>query len=149
MAALLAPLGPLPVVVSPLRRTQETAAPLIERWSIDPMIEPGVGELAAPADAPVNHATWLRSIMAGRGADHRAVIDPFRERVLGAIRAIHTDTIVVTHFLAINAIVGAATEDDRVVCFAPGHCSQTIVEIVGGELRMIELGAEGAGTVRV
>ena len=67
--------------------------------------------------------------MAGTGADHAAVMDPFRARVLGAIRALRADTVVVTHFLAINAVVGAATADDRVVCFTPTHCSRTIVEL--------------------
>ena len=50
MAEVLAPLGPLPVVVSPLRRTRETAAPLLARWSVEPVVEPAVGELTAPPD---------------------------------------------------------------------------------------------------
>lgn len=149
VAAVLAPLGPLPVIVSPLRRTRETAAPLLERWGIEPRIEPGVGELAAPPDVQPDHATWLHTLMTGVGADHPAVMDPLRARVLGAIRAIRTDAIVFTHFLAINVVVGAATDDDRVVCFAPAHCSRTVVEIDGDTLRIVELGAQGAGAARV
>ncbi len=79
--------------------------------------------------------------MAGTGEDQPGVMDPFRARVLGAIRALRTDTVVVTHFLVINAVVGAATGDDRVVCFAPAHCSRTVVELDAGSLRVIELGA--------
>ncbi len=76
---------------------------------------------------------------------------PFRDRVLRAIRATTTDTVVMTHFLAINAVVGAATGDDRVVCFAPGHCSCTVVDLDprDGRLRVVELGATGGGSVRV
>src|SRR3954468_8337888 len=85
VADVLAPIGPLPGVVSPLRRTRETAAPLVARWEVEPVVEPGVGELAAPADAAPDHATWLRTLMAGAGADHADVMDPFRARVLGAI----------------------------------------------------------------
>ncbi len=149
MADVLGPLGPLPVVVSPLRRTQETAAPLIERWGIEPTVEPGVGELVAPEDPAPDHAAWLRALMSGTGSEAAAVMDPFRERVLSAIRAIPTDTIVVTHFLAINAVVGAATNDDRVVCFAPAHCSRTVVDLDVGELTLIELGAQGSGSARL
>jgi broad specificity phosphatase PhoE len=149
VADALAPLGPLPLVVSPLRRTRETAAPLAARWSVATVVEPAVGELTAPADARPDHATWLRSLMAGRGVDHAAVMDPFRARVLGAIRALRTDTVVVTHFLAINAVVGAATDDDRVVCFTPSHCSRTVVELDGGTLRLVEPGDTGRPDARL
>jgi broad specificity phosphatase PhoE len=150
VADLLAPIGPLPVVVSPLRRTRETAAPLVARWSLDPVVEPAVGELTAPPDPRPDHATWLRALMAGTGAAHSGVMEPFRARVLGAIRALRTDTVVVTHFLAINAVVGAATDDDRVVCFTPTHCSRTVVDLDGdGALRVVELGDTGRTDIRV
>ena len=149
-ADALAPLGPLPVVVSPLRRTRETAAPLLARWSVVPVVEPAVGELTAPVDPDPDHATWLRTLMAGTGAEHAAVMDPFRARVLGAIRALRTDTVVVTHFLAINAVVGAATADDRVVCFTPTHCARTVVDLDDrGALRVVELGDSGRADARL
>jgi hypothetical protein len=75
---------------------------------------------------------------------------PFRARVLGAIRALRADTIVVTHFLAINAVVGAATDDDRVVCFMPTHCSRTVVDLDdAGRLHLVELGDSGRADARV
>ncbi len=139
VAELLAPLGPLPVIVSPLRRTRETAAPLTAHWGVEPVVENGIGELVAPADPQPDHGSWLRSLMAGTGADAPDVMGPFRARVLGAIRTITTDSIVVTHFLAINAVVGAATNDDRVLCFRPAHCSRTVVEIADGRVTLVEL----------
>lgn len=149
VAELLAPLGPLPMIVSPLRRTQQTAAPLAALWSVEPVVAPGVGELVAPSEPQPDHATWLRSLMTGDGADAPEVMDPFRARVLGAIRTITTDAVVVSHFLAINAVVGAATDDDRVVCFRPAHCSRTVVEIADGRLTLVELGDEGSGAAHV
>ena len=149
IADALEGLGPLPIVVSPLRRTLETAAPLARRWHVTPTVEVGVGELTAPPDPTPDHATWLHSLMTGRGADAPAVMTPFRERVLGAIRSITTDAVVVTHFLAINAIVGDAIGDDRVTIFAPAHCSRTVVEVVAGELRLLELGERTGGSPRL
>jgi broad specificity phosphatase PhoE len=150
VADVLAPLGPLPVVVSPLRRTRETAAPLATRWRVEPTVEHGVGELTAPPDARPDHATWLRTLMAGTGAEHATVMGPFRARVLGAIRALRADTVVVTHFLAINAVVGAATDDDRVVSFTPTHCSRTVVELdADGTLHLVALGEAGTTDLRV
>ena len=136
---ILAPLGPLPVIVSPLRRTRETAAPLAAHWGVEPVVQPGVGELVAPPNPQPDHASWLRALMAGTGADAPGVIGPFRSRVLGAIRTITTDSIVVSHFLAINAVVGAATNDDRVMCFRPAHCSRTVVEVTDGQITLVEL----------
>ena len=142
VADFLAPLGPMPLIVSPLRRTRETAAPLAALWSVEPVVEPGVGELVAPPNPRPDHSSWLQSLMTGRGVDSPEVMNPFRERVLGAIRTITTDAIVMTHFLAINAVVGAATNDDRVMCFRPAHCSRTVVEIADGRVTLVELGPE-------
>ena len=149
VADALTSTGPLPLMVSPLRRTLETAAPLAARWRVEPVIEAGVGELVAPPNPSPDHASWLQSLMAGLGVDHPEVMAPFRNRVLSAIRTITTDTVVVTHFLAINAVVGAATNDDRVVCFAPGHCSRTVVEVSDGDLTLVQLGESGSGVARV
>jgi broad specificity phosphatase PhoE len=149
VADALADLGPRPIVVSPLRRTRETAAPIERVWAVEARVDPAVGELTAPADPRPDPQTWLRSVMAATGADFPDVLGPFRSRVLGAIRSLRTDTVVVTHFLAINAVVGAATGDDRVVCFAPAHCSRTVVELAGDTLRLVELGAAGDATARL
>ncbi|CAA9228164.1 MAG: hypothetical protein AVDCRST_MAG50-1630 [uncultured Acidimicrobiales bacterium] len=45
VADRLAPLGPLPMVVSPLRRCRETAAPLEARWGVTARVDPDVGEI--------------------------------------------------------------------------------------------------------
>lgn len=148
-ADALVSLGPLPIVVSPLRRTLETAAPLAAQWDVTPTVDARVGELKAPPDPRPDHATWLRTLVTGLGADAPEVMGPFRDRVLAAIRAITTDTVVVTHFLAINAIVGAANGDDRVMSFRPGHCSRTVIESSAGVLRVVELGESAGGAPRV
>jgi broad specificity phosphatase PhoE len=149
VAALLAPLGPQPIVVSPLRRTLETAVPLADVWGVTPAVAPGVGELPAPSDPRPDARTWLRALMAGTGSEHATVMTPFRARVLGTIRAVREDTVVVSHFLAINAVVGAALTDDRVVCCAPAHCSVTVVEIEGDALRVVTYPTDGPTDVRI
>jgi broad specificity phosphatase PhoE len=141
--------GPLPIMVSPLRRTRETAAPLARRWNVIPTVDAGVGELVAPPNPIPDHAGWLRALTTGRGADAPEVMTPFRNRVLGAIRSITTDTVIVTHFLAINAIVGEAIGDDRVTIFAPAHCSRTTIEMADGVLTLVEFGESAGGAPRV
>ena len=40
-ALILAPLGPLPIITSPLTRTRETSRPLAEIWEIEPRLRNG------------------------------------------------------------------------------------------------------------
>jgi broad specificity phosphatase PhoE len=57
-------------------------------------------------------------------------------------------TVVVSHFVAINAAVGSATGTDRIVTFSPAHCSRTELEVVDGALRVVALGGEARTQVR-
>ena len=66
----------------------------------------------------------------------------WRDAVVAALLAQAEDAVVVTHFVAINATVGEATGDDRVVCFRPDNCSCTVLEANDGRLRVVELGRQ-------
>ncbi|HEV1999299.1 MAG TPA: histidine phosphatase family protein, partial [Xanthobacteraceae bacterium] len=41
-------LAPVGLIVSPLARTRETAAPFAAAWHVEPRIEPRVGEIPSP-----------------------------------------------------------------------------------------------------
>jgi broad specificity phosphatase PhoE len=143
MAGRLGPLGPLPIVVSPLRRTRETAAPLERRWSAA-RVEPAVGEIPTPAHVPFTaRGDWLRSVMAGAWRDVDPALRLWRDRVLAALAALPESAVVVSHFVAINVAVGAATGDDRVASFSPDHCSVTVLDVGAGRLRLVQRGADG------
>jgi broad specificity phosphatase PhoE len=68
-----------------------------------------------------------------------------RQGVIEALLALDADSVVFTHFIAINVVVGAATGDDRVACFWPDNGSITIVEADGSSLSLIERGDEPVG----
>jgi hypothetical protein len=53
-----------------------------------------------------------------------------------------------THFVAINVAVGMATNDARMVCFEPDHCSCTVLEVRDGTLRLVSLGRQRATVIR-
>ena len=142
MAAALGPSGPLPIIVSPLRRTRQTAAALESRWGTTARVDEGVGEITSPIHDLDERTVWLRRFMAGTWDGVSADHESWRQRVLDTLAAIDTDAVVVTHFIAINAAVGAATDDRRVVSFMPGNCSRTILDVVEGRLSVVELGGE-------
>lgn len=146
----LAAIGPLPVVTSPLRRTRETAAAFESQWDLTATIEPAVGEINAPTDELAARTAWLRDVLTGerRWSELDDERRRWRDGVLAALGAIDEDAVVVSHFIAINAAVGAATGDDHVVGFKPDYCSCTTIDVEDGSLTLVELGREAATTVR-
>jgi broad specificity phosphatase PhoE len=149
-AQAMASLGPLPVLTSPLRRTRETAIPFEQQWSVTASVAPCVGEIKSPTDDLAERTAWLVEIL--RGNRRWGELDDERKRwrdgVLGALLALPTDTVVVTHYIAINAAVGLATGDDRVVSFRPDNCSCTVLETDGTTLSLVELGRQAETAVR-
>lgn len=144
MADRLAPLGPLAVVTSPMRRTRETAAPLERRWGRAARVEAAVSELPSPGLPVMERAPWLRAVLARSWAELDPTLAHWRARVLATLTTLAEPTVVVTHFVAINVAVGAALDDDRVTTFSPDHCSVTVLEVEDGRLRLVERGAQAA-----
>ena len=146
-AARMAPLGPMPLVCSPLRRTRETAVPLAEAWGTAPTIDPRVGEIQSPTDDLAERGAWLRVALAGSWADlgpeHRA----WRDALLAALGELAEETTVVTHFVAINAVLGAALGDDRLVVRSVGNASTTVVDHDGDRIHLVAEPDEASTTV--
>ena len=71
----------------------------------------------------------------------------WRDQALAALAELDRDTVVVTHYIAINIAVGAAAGDDRVVNFQPDYCSVTVLRSSGGRLELVRRGAEAATRV--
>lgn len=144
-ARLLAEAGAIRAVTSPLLRCRETSRPFERMVETHARIEPAVGEVREPAGV-ADRAAWLKGVMAGRWADAPAH-DGWRKGVLEAVSRCPDDTAIFTHFIAINAIVGLLTGDDRVVTFRPGNGSITKLARMPRGLSVNELGAEDVSRV--
>jgi broad specificity phosphatase PhoE len=138
----LAPLGPLHIISSPRVRAQETATPLAKIWNIGPAIEDRVGEIRFPAEKSANRIEWLKKIMVDQWPNLDRDLQQWRREVIEALLSIKNDTVVFTHYIAINVAVGQATDDDRVVSFRPDNASVTIVETHGNSLYLVNRGNE-------
>ncbi len=71
----------------------------------------------------------------------------WRQTLLDSLDRLPQDSVVFSHFIAINVAVGAALSRQDVVCFWPDHASITCVETENGRLRLIDLGREADTTV--
>ena len=135
-------LAPTTIRSSPLRRARATAAPLARRWSGPVELDGAFGEIPSPTDDLAERAVWLPGVIAARWAD---IGDPavarWRDRLLVAARSTSVDTVVFTHFVAINALVGAAQGTDDVTTFLPANASVTVLD-VGASLDVVILGVE-------
>ena len=80
--------------------------------------------------------------MQGKWSDLGRDLQVWRMGVVKALRALDTEVVVFSHFIAINVVVGAATGDDRVVCFWPDNGSVTTVDVDGYRLSIVERGSE-------
>ncbi|HJM91320.1 MAG: hypothetical protein QGG19_05335 [Alphaproteobacteria bacterium] len=65
---------------------------------------------------------------------------PWRQALLDTLLGVGQDTVVVSHFVAINVAVGAAPNDSRLTEFRPNNCSITAMETDGASLSLLELG---------
>jgi broad specificity phosphatase PhoE len=134
---------PITIWSSPLLRAQQTAHPLAVSWSRKPVLKPRVSEIPAPdGDNLAGRGVWLQTFMTSNWRDAPAELQAWRRDVIGALSAITEDTIVFTHFVAINVAAGAATGQDKVTCFMPDNASLWSLEAVGGKLLLSAMGAQ-------
>ncbi len=145
----LAGKGPLDVISSPLRRCQETANPLSEQWGVTPKIVPEVAEIPSPTDDLTARTEWLRSIMPGTWTEiGDPSLETWRQNCVSAVQALQKDTVVFSHFIAINVIVGSIQQDDRMVVFRPNNCSITTIDVASDSMSLVSLGDEAETQVR-
>ena len=133
------------LIVSPLRRTRETAAPMAELLGLAPEIRAEVAEVFDPSMPVADRTSMIGPFMAGRWSDQTSVLRAWRQLVVDTLHAFglasaakEEDVVVVTHYIAIGVAVGEAMGDDRVVPVPIANCSITAIEIdaIHGGLRV-------------
>jgi broad specificity phosphatase PhoE len=137
------------VLTSPMRRCRETSAYYAEPLGVDVIVDSSVSEVPAPLDVEMEgRADWLRHVMLGKWSDLDDRYAAYRDAVVNRIRLCDQDTIIFSHFVAINTIIGAALGDDCVVIRRLGNCSVTTMEVIDGELSLVEGGQQAETLVR-
>ncbi len=142
LVARLQDVQPLPILCSPLTRTRETAIPLSHHWKQTPVIEPRVAEIPSPNDDLRARSLWLRQAMSGSWSRLGSLHQEWRGELLRCLLEIPDNRVVISHFIAINAVVGKALQDDRLVVFSPDNCSITHVRTDAGRFYVESLGHE-------
>ncbi len=136
-AAALKKTGAKRLICSPLRRARETAAPIAEALGVSPEIRDEVSEVFDPSLEVGARRDMLIPLLSGRWSEQIEPLRRWRDRVIGALVALGSEkVVVVSHFVAISAAIGASTEDDRVSPCALANASITTMEVVDGALHL-------------
>ncbi len=91
---------------------------------------------------------WLRVAMRGTWSDLEPRYVSYRDNMLNVLRCVAVDSVVFSHFVAINAAIGASIGDDRLVVRSLDNCSVTVIEVTGGALQLVESGHEADTLIR-
>lgn len=118
---------------SPMQRCQETGAPFAELSNLPLKIEPRVTEIPTPTGID-DRVSWLRSLMAGEWDAAPPVVHDWRNDLLTGLSALPDHSVVFTHFVAINAIVGHLESNAAVTVFRPNYCSITTLTTDQGQV---------------
>jgi len=147
-SALHSPLhSPLQILSSPLLRAQETAAPLVAKLQSSVKIENRVAEIPSPNLSLQERGAWLGAVMEGQWPEQTESLQAWRNDIATCLVSLTSDTVIFTHFVAINAAVSVAEKSTQVLVFRPDNCSITIIETDGNTLQLIEKGKEAVTKV--
>ena len=138
------------IITSPLLRCQQTAEPLAQMWKMVPQVHVEVSEIPSPEGVAMSdRIVWLRQAMQGTWSDLGSDYVAYRDCITDFVRGIQKDTVIFSHFIAINAVIGGVLGDDRLVIRSLDNCSVTIFERdTTGNLSLMQGGHEADTLIR-
>ncbi len=143
-ARALGHLTPSRLVVSPLRRTRETAEPIAQALGLEAEVRDEVAEVFDPSVPAEERQAFIGPFMGGNWSDQDETLQAWRRSVVDTLIEMGSgsgDVIVVSHYIAICAGIGEAIRNDRVVPVKLGNCSITKLDEVNGKLALVAAGS--------
>ena len=138
------------IISSPLLRCRQTASAFAKLRSLPVRVCAEVTEIPSPVGVEMSgRVDWLREVMKGRWSDLDKNYLAFRDGLVEFVRAIEHDTVIFSHFVAINAVIGALTNNDLLVIRSLDNCSVTLLECdAKGILHVSQSGHEANTLIR-
>lgn len=130
--------GATRIVVSPLRRTRETAEPIATALGLEPEIRDEVSEVFDPRMEKAERRNLLGPLLGGMWSAQTETLRVWRRRVIETLLSFAEHrVIVVSHFVAISAAIGEATGVDRVTPGPLANASISRFEIESNRLVLV------------
>jgi len=130
------------LVSSPLQRAQETAIPFQEALKLSPIINPNFAEVPSPSIALADRREWLKGLFSKKVNELEQPQVDWRNNIIAGIQSLEKNTLIFSHFMTINAVVGWIRGNEKLVSYYPNYCSITKIERVGNDFFIRSLGKE-------
>ena len=127
---------------SPLARAQQTAIPFQEGLNIPVSINNNFAEIPSPGIVLSERRNWLKALFSKNISELEAPQIEWRNNIIQSFNALEKDTLIFSHFMTINAIVGWIKKEERIVSYYPNYCSITQIEKIGNDYIIQSLGKE-------
>ena len=143
-------------ISSPLNRCKETASLALEKKFSEILINDNFRELPSPNLDLEKRVNWLRGVLPLTWSEllkDKETIDSgvnfiqWKENIINNIYSLNKDTIIFTHFVVINTIIGEILKSDKIVNFQPSNCSITEIRKINNRLKLVKLGKSLESTV--
>ena len=136
-------------ISSPLNRCKETASLALEKQYLEIAINDNFRELPSPTIDLEKRVDWLRRILPltwpellkdKETMESGVNFTQWKENIMSNIYSLKKDTIIFTHFVVINAVIGEILKSDKIVNFQPANCSITEISKKNDKLKIVKLG---------
>lgn len=129
------------LVSSPLLRAQETAIPFSKALAMDISLNGAFREIPSPVPFEERQA-WLREFMGQGWSQQPELLTSWRDHMHSELLAMQKPTVIFTHFMVLNTIVGLLSGREETVCFRPDNASITQIKHNGDSLELVSRGDE-------
>ena len=142
------------IISSPLLRCIETCEIALNQFNEGIKIDQNFSELPSPVKDLNLRVDWLKKVLPltwkeleNDKESKLSDIDysKWKKNIINSVLSTKGETIIFTHFVVINFIIGNILSSNKVVNFYPDNCSITQIAIKNNKLEVIELG-ESKGT---
>lgn len=130
------------LVSSPLLRAQQTALPFQKAMDLTPIINTNIAEIPSPGVALADRRNWLKALFTKKINELEQPQLDWRNNIIKSVASLEKDTLIFSHFMTINAIIGWITGNDKVVSYYPNYCSITKIVKENGQFTIESLGKE-------
>jgi len=130
------------LISSPLARAQQTAIPFQEGLKVPVSINTNFAEIPSPGIVLKDRRNWLKALFTKTIHQLEQPQLDWRNNIIQGIKSLEKDTLIFSHFMTINAIVGWISRSEKVVNYYPNYCSITRIEKIANQYYIRELGAE-------
>ena len=143
-------------ISSPLNRCKETASLALEKIYSEILINDNFRELPSPTVDLKKRVNWLRRVLPltwsellkdKETKDSGVNFIQWKKNIMNNIYSINKNTIIFTHFVVINSIIGEILKSDKIVNFQPSNCSITEIRKINDRLKLVKLGKSLESTV--